>query len=66
MESKRVGLAQIDLSTGDFTLDETSISDLHDAVRNIDPAELLISDKAGFEKVEELKKISPKSKLELY
>ena len=61
--AKRVGLAQIDLSTGDFTLDETSISDLHDAIRNIDPAELLISDRASVEKVEELKKISPKASL---
>ena len=57
----KVGLAQIDLSTGDFILDEIGVKDLHDELKSIDPTELLISDKTDVREVEEIKKVLPKA-----
>ena len=39
----RIGLACIDLSTGDFTLDEVELSGLADELESLAPAELLIA-----------------------
>ena len=61
--SNKVGLAQIDLSTGDFILDEMDVKDLHDELKNIDPTELLISDKIDIGEVEEIKKVLPNASL---
>ena len=64
--SNKVGLAQIDLSTGDFIIDEIGIKDLSDELKSIDPAELLISEKTGIGEVEELKTILPKASVSCF
>jgi len=45
-DGERVGLAIIDLSTGDFTLDEVEAPQVRDELERHGPAELLVSDNA--------------------
>ena len=56
----RVGLASIDLSTGDFTLDEVDIASLADELQNLAPAELLIAEGADEKWVEQLQATLPR------
>ena len=55
-----VGLAVIDLSTGDFTLSEINSSQLPDELEAVAPAELLLSDGADEHWVKELRGLLPK------
>ncbi|MBT4980027.1 MAG: DNA mismatch repair protein MutS [Gemmatimonadetes bacterium] len=56
----RVGLASIDLSTGDFTLDEVDIASLADELQSLAPAELLIAEGADEKWVEQLQATLPR------
>lgn len=61
--SGKVGLAQIDISTGDFVLDDIDVNDLNNELRSIDPSELLVSDRIDAGERENLMKILPKASL---
>ena len=56
----RVGLASIDLSTGDFTLDEVETTGLADELASLAPAELLIAEGAEDAWVEQLQAALPR------
>ena len=55
----RVGLASVDLSTGDFALDEIPASDLADELESLGPAELLIAEGADEQWVATLQNALP-------
>ena len=55
----RVGLASVDLSTGDFALDEIPASDLTDELESLGPAELLIAEGADEQWVATLQNALP-------
>ena len=55
-----VGLASIDLSTGDFTLDEVAKTGLVDELQSLAPAELLVSEGADDRWVEQLQTTLPR------
>ncbi len=56
----RIGLASIDLSTGDFTLDEVDTASLADELQSLAPAELLIAEGADEKWVEQLQATLPR------
>ena len=56
----RVGLASVDLSTGDFALDEIPDSDLADELESLGPAELLIAEGADEQWVATLQNALPR------
>ena len=56
----QVGLAVIDLSTGDFTLNEIAAAQLPDELEAVSPAELLLSESADEHWVKELRALLPK------
>ena len=56
----QVGLAVIDLSTGDFTLNEIASAQLPDELEAVAPAELLLSEAADEHWVKELRALLPK------
>ena len=58
--SGRVGLASVDLSTGDFALDEIPDSDLADELESLGPAELLIAEGADEQWVATLQNALPR------
>ncbi|MFH1570158.1 MAG: DNA mismatch repair protein MutS, partial [Gemmatimonadota bacterium] len=55
----RVGIALVDLSTGDFTLDEVSADQLRDELERSAPAELLVSRDAEAAWVDSLRQALP-------
>ncbi|MEE3258373.1 MAG: DNA mismatch repair protein MutS [Candidatus Latescibacterota bacterium] len=60
MGASRVGLASVDLSTGDFTLDEVPSGDLTDELASLAPAELLLAAGTDEAFVEELQNALPR------
>lgn len=55
-----VGLASVDLSTGDFALDEVAANDLVDELESLAPAELLIAEGADANWVQTLQTALPR------
>ena len=55
-----VGLASVDLSTGDFALDEVAANDLADELESLAPAELLIAEGADAKWVQTLQTALPR------
>ena len=51
------GIAWVDLSTGDFAVDEVPAADLHDELERSAPAELVVGE--GFEHLDRLKRALP-------
>ena len=43
-QKKKVGVAQVDISTGEFLVDEVDIEELTNIVQDIEPAEILIAE----------------------
>jgi len=58
-QTDKIGLASVDLSTGDFTLNELPAHRLEDELTSLTPAELLIAEDAEESWVAELKRILP-------
>ena len=58
-----VGLASVDMSTGDFVLDEVPTELLADEVQSLAPAELLLAEGADEEWVVHLQKLLPRAAL---
>jgi len=57
------GLASVDLSTGDFILDEVPLEELPDELERLAPAELLLSEAADPQWVESLRQVLPRAAL---
>ena len=55
-----IGLASVDLSTGDFALDEVAANDLADELESLAPAELLIAEGADAKWVQTLQTALPR------
>jgi DNA mismatch repair protein MutS len=55
------GLAGVDLSTGDFLLDEVPLEELPDELERLAPAELLLSEAADPQWVESLRQVLPRA-----
>ena len=55
----QVGLAIVDLSTGEFALDEVPFAQVQDELERLSPAELLLSESAAAEWVDSLKRALP-------
>jgi len=62
-QSGVVGLASVDMSTGDFVLDEVPAALLADEVQSLAPAELLLAEGADSGWVEELQRLLPRAAL---
>ena len=58
-----VGLASVDMSTGDFVLDEMPVELLADELQSLAPAELLLAEGADSEWVEHLQRLLPRAAL---
>ncbi len=56
-----VGLASVDMSTGDFVLDEVPVEALGDELQGLAPAELLLSDAADAAWVEQVERLLPRA-----
>ena len=57
----RAGLASVDLSTGDFLLDELPLEELADELERLAPAELLLSEAADPHWVDTLRQVLPRA-----
>lgn len=62
-QSGLVGLASVDMSTGDFVLDEVPTELLADEVQSLAPAELLLAEGADEEWVVHLQRLLPRAAL---
>ncbi|MCC7264962.1 MAG: DNA mismatch repair protein MutS [Candidatus Latescibacteria bacterium] len=60
-DQDRAGLASVDLSTGDFLLDEVPLDQLADELERLAPAELLLSEAADPQWVETLRQVLPRA-----
>ncbi len=63
LQAGTAGVASVDLSTGDFVLDEVPVEGLGDALQGLAPAELLLSEGADSAWVEQLQRLLPRAAL---
>ncbi len=63
LQAGLVGVASVDLSTGDFVLDEVPVEALGDVLQSLTPAELLLSEGADSAWVEQLQRLLPRAAL---
>jgi len=61
--SGTVGLASVDMSTGDFVLDEVPVEGLADELQSLAPAEILLAQGADGEWVDQLQRLLPSAAL---
>ena len=61
--SGTVGLASVDMSTGDFVLDEVPVEGLADELQSLAPAEILLAQGADGEWVDQLQRMLPSATL---
>lgn len=63
LQAGMVGVASVDLSTGDFVLDEVPVEELGDILQGLAPAELLLSEGADSAWLEQLQRQLPRAAL---
>ena len=61
--SDTVGLASVDMSTGDFVLDEVPVEGLADELQSLAPAEILLAQGADGEWVDQIQRLLPSAAL---
>lgn len=61
--SNIVGIASVDMSTGDFVLDEVPIEGLGDELQSVAPAEILLAEGTDGEWVEQIQRLLPSTVL---